>query len=118
MCFYLTLFPVISVHTIFTQKVDQYTFEGLHNIMAWWEEAENNVKLNEVTRLPQVRRDHLYRAMNQELATKEDLTSECRNELLKMYNILFRLLLSRKLPFSSHEIDDFEQVKLDKISTF
>lgn len=97
--------------------MDQYAFESLHYIVTWWEEAEKNVKLKEITKAPEVRRDNRYRVsrpINEELPTKQDMTTECRNELLTMYNKLFQLLLARKLPFSSHEIDDFEQVGTQK----
>lgn len=88
------------INFYFAEKVDQYTFESLHNIASWWEEAETNVKLKRLTRSPK----------NGDVPTKQDLIPESRNELLQMYNNIFEILLSRKLPLSSHEIDDFDQV--------
>lgn len=84
--------------------MDQYTFESLHNIFIWWEEAENNFKTNQSPPTP---RNH-----RQDVVKKEpsNLIPDSRNKLMEMYNTLFRILLSRKLPLSSHEIDDFDQV--------
>lgn len=78
--------------------MDQYTFESLHNIALWWEEAENNLKPTESSQTS--RRDH--RAVH--------LLHDSKNELLKMNNTVFGILLSRKLPLSNHEIHDFDQV--------
>lgn len=88
--------------------MDQYTFESLHNIVSWWEEAERNMKPNEITISPQTR--HAITPLPRVLSTKQDLIPDSRKELLNMYNQLFLILLSRKLPLSSHEIDDFDQV--------
>lgn len=84
--------------------MDQYTFESLHYMTTWWEEAEKNVK---VYMPPQ--RNLMSGGVNQQLTTKQNLTSDCRNELILKYKKLFTLLLNKKLPLSSHEIDDFEQ---------
>lgn len=138
------------------EQVDQYTFESLHNIAIWWEEAENNLKTNERTGsfsssprfVPISPLDMLtppssrayqplsptyrpssptYRpssptyniidesdsesdVINTALTNKQDLIPDSRNELMKTYNKIFGILLSRKLPLSSHEINDFDQV--------
>lgn len=89
--------------------MDQYTFESLHNIVRWWEEAEKNTKLNEV-KLSRAQNGRRTGAMNEELPTKQDLRPESREGLLKTYSSVFRILLSRKLPLSSHEIEDFDKV--------
>ncbi|XP_037052517.1 NFX1-type zinc finger-containing protein 1-like isoform X2 [Bradysia coprophila] len=87
--------------------VDQYTFESLHNIVSWWEEAERNMKPNEVTESPRTRQ--VIKPLPKVLATKQDLIPDSRTELLNMYKQLFGILLSRKLPLSTHEINDFDQ---------
>lgn len=85
-------------------QVDQYTFESLHNLVIWWEEAENNLKTP---------KHHRSGVMNQ-----QDLIPDSKNELLKMYNKLFGIFLKRKLPLSSREIDDFDQVGRVKSASF
>ncbi|KAG4066118.1 hypothetical protein HA402_010320 [Bradysia odoriphaga] len=84
-------------------NVDQYTFETLHNIVLWWEEAENNLRSKESIEPSQ----SLRRVQRQEHTIH--LRPESRSELLKAYKKLFEMLLIRKFPLSSHEVDDFDQ---------
>lgn len=66
------------------------------------------MKPNEIISTPQTR--HIITPGARLLSPKQDLIPDSRAELLIMYNQLFGILLSRKLPLSSHEIDDFDQV--------
>jgi hypothetical protein len=86
----------------------------------WWEQAESDVKLKPTpapVRLPPGRRfDPLLgrmvevrRQQEQPILVKQDLTAECREDLVQRYNNLFVILLGRKLPLSYQEIEDFDQ---------
>ncbi|CAG7834108.1 unnamed protein product [Allacma fusca] len=103
--------------------VDQYVFESLHNIVLWWEEAEGHVKLNPIPYPlpPMVRFDPYTRQRiqvpRQPVTVKQDLTDDCRNDLIAKYKSLFKILLSRKLPLSHQEISDFEQ-EFDRMHDF
>jgi len=53
----------------------------------------------------------------QPVTVKQDLTDDCRNDLIAKYKSLFKILLSRKLPLSHQEISDFEQ-EFDRMHDF
>lgn len=63
-----------------------------------------------MNRSPQNQQNHGPNAMSRETSVKQDLMPNSRDKLLAMYNKIFGILLSRILPLSSHEIDDFDQV--------